>query len=83
MKAPPPNAAMRIALVGCAARANRRSGKMLAEKLGYPFVELNRVVEQEYGASVLDADRDVGRQHFRRYERKCPGTRIWPTTTRS
>ena len=25
---------------------------MLAEKLGVPFIELDRLVEQEYGASV-------------------------------
>ena len=44
---------------------------MLAEKLGYPFVELNRVVEQEYGASVSMLIEMSGVNTFRRYERKC------------
>ena len=47
-----PNARSRIALVGLRGAGKSTLGKMLAEKLGYPFVELNRVVEQEYGASV-------------------------------
>ena len=42
----------RIALVGMRGAGKSTLGKMLAEKLGYPFVELNRVVEQEYGASA-------------------------------
>ena len=36
----------------CAAPASPRSASMLAEKLGVPFIELDRMVEQEYGASV-------------------------------
>ena len=59
-----PTARSRIALVGLRGAGKSTLGKMLADKLGYPFVELNRVVEQEYGASSLDADRDVGRQHL-------------------
>jgi XRE family aerobic/anaerobic benzoate catabolism transcriptional regulator len=61
----------RIALVGLRGAGKSTLGKMLAEKLGYPFVELNRVVEQEYGASVSMLIEMSGVNTFRRYERKC------------
>ena len=44
-------------------------GKILAERLGYPFVELNRVVEQEYGANISMLIEMSGVSTFRRYER--------------
>jgi XRE family aerobic/anaerobic benzoate catabolism transcriptional regulator len=61
----------RIALVGLRGAGKSTLGKMLADKLGYPFVELNRVVEQEYGASVSLLIEMSGVNTFRRYERKC------------
>ncbi len=61
----------RIALVGLRGAGKSTLGRMLAEKLGYPFVELNRVVEQEYGASVSMLIEMSGVNTFRRYERKC------------
>ena len=39
---------------GCAAPANRRSGSRLAQHLDCPFIELDRMVEQEYGARIPD-----------------------------
>jgi XRE family aerobic/anaerobic benzoate catabolism transcriptional regulator len=63
--------AHRIALVGLRGAGKSTLGKMLADKLGYPFVELNRVVEQEYGASVSMLIEMSGVNTFRRYERKC------------
>jgi len=63
--------ARRIALVGLRGAGKSTLGKMLADKLGYPFVELNRVVEQEYGASVSMLIEMSGVNTFRRYERKC------------
>ena len=51
--APPrPTAARRIALVGLRGAGKSTLGQMLADKLGVPFIELDRMVEQEYGASV-------------------------------
>ncbi len=63
--------ARRIALVGLRGAGKSTLGRMLADKLGYPFVELNRVVEQEYGASVSLLIEMSGVNTFRRYERKC------------
>ena len=45
--------------------------RKLAEKLGCPFVELNRMIEQEYGASLPMLIEMSGVATFRRYERTC------------
>ena len=61
--------AHRIALVGLRGAGKSTLGQRLAERLGYPFVELNRVVEQEYGASVSLLIEMSGVSTFRRHER--------------
>lgn len=58
----------RIALVGLRGAGKTTLGQMLARKLGWPFVELNRVVEQEYGANVSMLIEMSGVTTFRRYE---------------
>jgi XRE family aerobic/anaerobic benzoate catabolism transcriptional regulator len=63
--------ARRIALVGLRGAGKSTLGKMLAEKLGVPFIELDRMVEQEYGASVPLLIEMSGLATFRRYERGC------------
>jgi XRE family transcriptional regulator, aerobic/anaerobic benzoate catabolism transcriptional regulator len=42
---------------------------MLAQHLGCAFIELDRVVEQDYGASVPDIIEMAGTATFRRHER--------------
>jgi len=42
---------------------------MLARHLGWPFIELDRVVEQDYGASIPDMIEIAGTATFRRHER--------------
>jgi XRE family aerobic/anaerobic benzoate catabolism transcriptional regulator len=61
----------RIALVGLRGAGKSTLGKKLAIHFGVPFVELNRVVEQEYGASVPLLIEMSGLNTFRRYEREC------------
>jgi XRE family aerobic/anaerobic benzoate catabolism transcriptional regulator len=61
----------RIGLVGLRGAGKSTLGKLLAEKLGVPFIELNRKVEQEYGASVPLLIEMSGIATFRRYERAC------------
>jgi XRE family aerobic/anaerobic benzoate catabolism transcriptional regulator len=63
--------ARRIALVGLRGAGKSTLGKMLAQKLGCPFVELNREIEKDYGASVPDLIEMAGIATFRRYERTC------------
>jgi XRE family transcriptional regulator, aerobic/anaerobic benzoate catabolism transcriptional regulator len=61
----------RIALVGLRGAGKSTLGKMLAEKLGVPFIELDRMVEQEYGASVPLLIENAGVATFKRLERAC------------
>src|SRR6516162_4586589 len=44
----------RIVLVGLRGAGKSTLGRMLARHLGSPFIELDRVVEQDYGASIPD-----------------------------
>jgi XRE family transcriptional regulator, aerobic/anaerobic benzoate catabolism transcriptional regulator len=63
--------ARRIALVGLRGAGKSTLGERLAEAMGAPFIELNRMVEREYGASVPDLIEIAGITTFRRYERTC------------
>ena len=61
--------ARRIALVGLRGAGKSTLGRMLARELGYAFMELDRVVEQDYGASIPDIIEMAGTTTFRRHER--------------
>jgi len=61
--------ARRIALVGLRGAGKSTLGRMLARHLGAPFIELDRVVEQDYGASIPDMIEMAGTTTFRRHER--------------
>jgi XRE family transcriptional regulator, aerobic/anaerobic benzoate catabolism transcriptional regulator len=63
--------ARRIALVGLRGAGKSTLGERLAEAMGAPFIELNRMVEREYGASAPDLIEIAGITTFRRYERTC------------
>ena len=67
--------AERIALVGLRGAGKSTLGRMLAEHLECSFVELDRVIEQDYGASVSLLIEMSGQNTFRRYERTLPRTR--------
>jgi shikimate kinase len=53
----------------CAAPANQRSGKCW--HLHCPFIELDRIVEDDYGASIPDLIEMAGTATFRRQERSA------------
>jgi XRE family aerobic/anaerobic benzoate catabolism transcriptional regulator len=61
--------ARRIALVGLRGAGKSTLGRMLAQHYGWPLIEIDRVVEREYGASVPDLIEMAGIATFRRYER--------------
>jgi XRE family aerobic/anaerobic benzoate catabolism transcriptional regulator len=67
----PPNRAdraRRIALIGLRGAGKSTLGRMLARQLGSAFIELDRVVEQDYGASIPDIIEMAGTTTFRRHE---------------
>jgi XRE family transcriptional regulator, aerobic/anaerobic benzoate catabolism transcriptional regulator len=61
--------ARRIALVGLRGAGKSTLGRMLAQHLGWPLIELDRVVEEDYGASIPDLIEMAGTATFRRHER--------------
>jgi len=63
--------ARRIALVGLRGAGKSTLGRMLASHLGWPFIELDRVVEEEYGARITDLIEMAGTATFRRQERSA------------
>ena len=61
----------RIALVGLRGAGKSTLGAMLAERLGCPFIELDKIIEREHGAPVETLFEVYGHATFRRYERDC------------
>ena len=59
----------RIALIGLRGAGKTTLGRMLARHLGWPFIELDRLVEEDYGASITDMIEMAGTATFRRHER--------------
>ena len=63
--------AQRIALVGLRGAGKSTLGRMLAGHFGWPFIELDRRVEEDYGASIPDLIEMAGMATFRRHERSA------------
>src|ERR1700688_297599 len=63
--------ARRIALVGLRGGGKSTLGRMLAQHLGWPFIELDRIVEEDYGGSIPDLIEMAGTATFRRHERSA------------
>jgi XRE family aerobic/anaerobic benzoate catabolism transcriptional regulator len=61
----------RVALVGLRGAGKSSLGAMLAEDLGFPFVELSREIEKFAGCSVSEIQALYGQNAYRRYERRA------------
>lgn len=61
----------RVALVGLRGAGKSTLGRMLAEDLGFPFVELSREIEQFAGCSISEIQALYGQNAYRRYERRA------------
>ena len=61
----------RVALVGLRGAGKSTLGQMLAEDLGYPFVELSREIEKFAGCSISEIQALYGQNAYRRYERRA------------
>jgi XRE family aerobic/anaerobic benzoate catabolism transcriptional regulator len=57
-----------IALIGLRGAGKSTLGKMLAKKIGWSFVELNKEIEQQNGLSVAEIIALYGQEGFRRME---------------
>ena len=61
----------RIALIGLRGAGKSTLGRMLADDLGFPFVELSRQIEQFAGCTVNEIQALYGQNAYRRYERRA------------
>jgi XRE family aerobic/anaerobic benzoate catabolism transcriptional regulator len=61
----------RIALIGLRGGGKSTLGRMLAERLDVPFIELDREIEKRSGASLSEIFDMFGQETFRRAEREA------------
>jgi XRE family aerobic/anaerobic benzoate catabolism transcriptional regulator len=61
----------RIALIGLRGGGKSTLGRLLAERLGVPFIELDREIEQRSGAKLSEIFEMFGQETFRRAEREA------------
>ncbi|MFE1600948.1 helix-turn-helix transcriptional regulator [Methylobacterium sp. ID0610] len=59
---------LRVALIGLRGAGKSTLGRILAERLGWRFVELNREIERENGLSVAEIFAIYGQEGYRRLE---------------
>jgi XRE family aerobic/anaerobic benzoate catabolism transcriptional regulator len=60
-----------VALIGLRGGGKSTLGRLLAEHSRLPFVELDREVEREYGATIGEILELYGQRGYRRFERQC------------
>ena len=61
----------RIALIGLRGGGKSTLGRMLADKLGLPFIELDREIEKRSGAPLSEVFEMFGQETFRRAEHEA------------
>ncbi|MBI5277746.1 MAG: helix-turn-helix transcriptional regulator [Burkholderiales bacterium] len=61
----------RVALIGLRGAGKSTLGRMLAEDLDYPFVELSKAIETFAGCTVSEIQALYGQNAYRRYERRA------------
>jgi len=61
----------RVALIGLRGAGKSTLGQMLADDLGFPFVELSHEIEKFAGCSISEIQALYGMNAYRRYERRA------------
>jgi XRE family aerobic/anaerobic benzoate catabolism transcriptional regulator len=61
----------RIALIGLRGAGKSTLGEQLARELDVPFIELDRVIEQEAGLPLAELFSLYGQGGYRRFEQRC------------
>jgi XRE family transcriptional regulator, aerobic/anaerobic benzoate catabolism transcriptional regulator len=76
-----PARSARIALIGLRGAGKSTLGRMLAEDLDFPFVELSREIEKLAGCSISEILGLYGQTAYRRYERRADSSAISAAST--
>ena len=63
--------AERIALIGLRGAGKSTLGRMLADRLEFPFIELSREIEKFAGCSIAEIQALYGAAAYRRYEQRA------------
>lgn len=66
-----PDRARRIALIGLRGAGKSTLGPLLAKRLAVPFLELNKLIEDDYGADIGELLALSGQPGLRRLERRA------------
>ncbi len=61
----------RVALIGLRGAGKSTLGRLVAERLALPFIELNREIEAESGLAVPEIFSLYGQEGYRRLEQRC------------
>lgn len=61
----------RVALIGLRGAGKSTLGRLVAEHLSLPFIELNREIEAESGLAVAEIFSLYGQEGYRRLEQRC------------
>ena len=59
---------LNIYLIGLSGTGKTRSGQLVAESLGWPFVEMDGVIEDRSGKTIPNIFKDNGEEYFRDLE---------------
>lgn len=70
-RAPDADRKSRVALIGLRAGGKSTLGRLLAERLGVPFVEMHQEIERDSGMSLSEIFSLSGQGAYRRYERRA------------
>ncbi|MFT5219370.1 MAG: XRE family aerobic/anaerobic benzoate catabolism transcriptional regulator [Gammaproteobacteria bacterium] len=62
---------VRIALIGLRGAGKSTLGRMLADEMGFAFVELSREIENFAGCTIAEIQNLYGAKAYRRYERRA------------
>ena len=62
---------MKLVLVGYMGSGKTTTGKILAERLGIPFIDLDHYISEKLGMSITDLFKNKGAVFFRKVEREA------------
>jgi XRE family aerobic/anaerobic benzoate catabolism transcriptional regulator len=71
VEAGPSHRAQRVALIGLRGAGKSTLGRIVADRLGWPFVELNAEIERANALSVPEIFAIYGQEGYRRFEQSC------------